>query len=179
MRLFIAIELPKELSEQISELKKKLETDYAKVNITKDNHFTLKFLGETDKADEIKEALRKAQFSSYKTKLNNVGVFPNENHINVVWIGIKPEEETIELKNRIDKVLKDFKFKDDYDFHPHLTLARVKFVKDKAKFKELLHSLKIQDSEFEVKEFKLIKSELTPEGPEYTDLAVFRANFIN
>jgi 2'-5' RNA ligase len=175
MRLFIAIELPKELNEQILELKKKLETDTAKLNITKENHFTMKFLGETDKAEEIKEALKKVKFNHYKTKLHNVGVFPNENHINVIWLGIKPEQETIELKNKIDEVLKEFKFKDEYDFHPHLTLARVKFIKDKEKFKELLHSLKTSNSEFEVKEFKLIKSELTPEGPEYTNIAVFQA----
>jgi len=175
MRLFIAIETPKELDEQISELKKRLETNDAKVNITKDNHSTLKFLGETDKADEIEETLKKVRFNPYKTKLDKIGVFPNENHINVIWAGIKPEEETIKLKKEIDNALKDFKFKDDFDFHPHLTLARVKFIKDKTKFKELLHSLKTENSEFEVKEFKLIKSELTPEGPEYTDLAVFPA----
>jgi 2'-5' RNA ligase len=177
MRLFTAIELPKELNEQIAELKEKLKTEHAGMTITKDNHFTLKFLGDVEdsKADEIKEALRKVKFDGYKTRLNSIGVFPNENYVRVVWVGLKPEEETIALKNKIDAVLKEFKFKDDYDFHPHLTLARVKFVKDKEKFKELLKSLKVKDSEFEIKEFKLIKSELKPEGPEYTDLEAFSA----
>jgi 2'-5' RNA ligase len=176
MRLFTAIELPKELEEQVSKLKEKLKTDSAGMTITKDNHLTLKFLGDVEdsKADEIKEALRKVRFSSYKTKLNNIGVFPNENYVRVVWVGLKPEEETIALKKKIDDALKDFNFKDDYDFHPHLTLARVKFVKDKEKFKELLKSLKVEGSEFEVKEFKLIKSTLMPEGPVYEDIGEFK-----
>lgn len=175
MRLFIAIELPKELGEQITELKKKLETEHAKVTITKENHLTLKFLGDVEESrvDDIKNTLKKVEFKQYKAKLDKVGVFPNEDYVRVVWIGVKPEEETIILKKKIDDALKDFKFKDDYDFHPHVTLARVKFVKDKEKFKELIHSLKTEDSEFEVNEFKLIKSELKPDGPEYTDLAVF------
>lgn len=176
MRLFIAIELPGELDEKISELKKRLDTEYAKTTLTRENHLTLKFLGETDKADEIKEKLKEVEFNSYKVKLSEIGVFPNEDNIRVVWIGVKPEEETIELKKKVDEVLKDFK--DDFEFHPHITLARVKFVKDKEKFKELLHSLKIEDSEFDVKEFKLIKSELTPEGPVYSDLEVYEAKHL-
>jgi len=180
MRLFTAIELPEELDEQISGLKKKLDSGDAKITLTKENHLTLKFLGEVEdsKADKIKEALDKIRLNSYKARLSKIGVFPNEDYIRVVWIGVKPEKETIELKKKIDSALEEFDFKDDFDFHPHITLARVKFVKNKDKFKELLHSLRVEDSEFEVKEFKLIKSELTPEGPEYTDLAVFPAKHL-
>ena len=173
MRLFIAIELPEELNNKISELKKKLDTEYAKTTLTRENHLTVKFLGEVEdsKIDEIKESLKKVEFNSYKARLNEIGVFPNEDYIRVVWVGVKPAEETIQLKEKIDDVLKDFK--DDFEFHPHITLARVKFIKDKPKFKELVKSLKIEDSEFDVKEFKLIKSELTPEGPVYSDLGVY------
>ena len=170
MRLFIAIEMPKELDEEVNELKKKLDTDYAKLTITKDNHLTLKFLGdiEESKAEDIKDSLSRIEFDKYNTRLNNIGVFPNENYIRVVWVGLKPEEETIALKEKIDGVLKDFK--DDFEFHPHLTLARVKFIKDKERFKELLKSIKSENSEFSVDEFKLIKSELKPEGPKYSEI---------
>lgn len=176
MRLFTAIELPEKLGEQMSELKKKLDSEYAKVTITKENHLTLKFLGDVEdsKAEQIKDALKGVEFKQYKAKLDKVGVFPNENYVRVVWIGVKPEEDSIVLKKKIDDVLKDFKFKDDYDFHPHITLARVKFVKDKEKFKELIHSLKTEDSEFSVNEFKLIKSTLMPEGPVYEVIKEFR-----
>ena len=175
MRLFIAIELPAELDEKINEVKKKLDTGSAKITLTKDNHLTLKFLGEVedDKVDALKEALKKVEFGSYKTKLDKTGVFPNENNIRVIWIGVKPEKETIELKKKIDDALKELNFKDDFEYKPHITLARVKFVKDKEKLKQLLGKLEFEDSEFEVKEFKLIKSELTPDGPEYTNLEAF------
>lgn len=176
MRLFIAIELPKELDLEFSSLKDKLDTGYAKINATEDNHLTLKFLGdlEENKLDTLKNVLKKVDFASFKIKLSDVGVFPNQDYVRVVWVGIKPEEETKELKKKIDSVLVDFNFKDDFDFNPHITLARVKFVADKEKFKELLSSLKFEEVEFEVKEFKLVKSELTPKGPVYEDLEVYR-----
>ena len=65
-------------------------------------------------------------------------------------------------------------FKKDTRFHPHVTLARVKFVKDKQDFIKSLKEIKIEKKSFEITEFKLIKSTLTGEGPIYEDLAVFQ-----
>lgn len=78
-----------------------------------------------------------------------------------------------ELQQQIDSELAEM-FGKDLRFHAHITLGRVKFVENKEKIKELLKT-KIPSLKFEVKEFKLIKSELTPNGPEYEDLEVFKA----
>ena len=80
--------------------------------------------------------------------------------------------EIYELQQKIDSRLADLFPKDDR-FKPHITLARVKFIKDKVKFIRELKQIKIEKKEFSVSNFKLMKSTLTPEGPVYEDLAVF------
>jgi 2'-5' RNA ligase len=95
--------------------------------------------------------------------------------IRVVWIGIEPKNTICELQKQIDEALSPL-FKKEKDFQPHITLARVKTVENKKQFAELVKNLKVKPLKFEVKEFKLIQSQLRgPEGPLYTDSAVYPA----
>jgi 2'-5' RNA ligase len=50
----------------------------------------------------------------------------------------------------------------------HLTIVRVKKVKDKKIFLEELKKIKVQNLGFSVDRFYLLKSVLKPEGPEYS-----------
>lgn len=74
-----------------------------------------------------------------------------------------------ELKQQIDKALPDFK--DDHEFHPHLTIARVKFIKNKQELIQNLKQIKIKPKTFKINNFKLYKSTLTPQGPVYEELS--------
>jgi len=173
MRTFIAIETPKEVSLTLKEIQKKFE-GLGKINFTQEPyHLTLKFLGEIseDQCTQIKDILKSIKFKPFELELTQLGVFPNENYIKVIWVGTK-DKEVNELQQQIDSKLTGM-FGKDPRFHAHITLGRVKFVQDKIRIKELLKT-KIPSLKFEVKEFKLIKSELTPEGPEYEDLEVFK-----
>ena len=175
MRLFIAIDF-EELKEFFIELQNNLPKEDAKLTLTKAYHLTLKFLGEVPETniEKIKEQLKKIKFEDFEINLNNIGVFPNENYIRVVWVGIDPKEQVIELQKNIEDSLKEFNFKKDFSFHPHITLARVKFVKDKPNFIDSLKKIKIdKNKKLMVKNFKLIRSTLTPEGPVYEDLESF------
>ncbi len=170
MRLFIAFDVSK-AKESILAAQKQLTE--AKLTLTKSFHLTLKFLGEVTpaKAEEIKQKLATVQFKPFKAHLNGTGVFPNENLIRVVWVGIEPSDTICELQNKIEEALGGEKEK---DFKPHITLARVKS-SDK-KFAEKIKKLKVEPASFEVKEFKLIESKLETEGPVYTDVARYEAS---
>ena len=175
MRLFIAIDF-NELNYQFIELQKNLPKEDVKLTLTKRYHLTLKFLGEVSETDAEKviEILKKIKFEKFEINLDDIGVFPNENYIRVVWVGVNPKKQVIELQRNIEDSLKEFNFKKDFSFHPHITLARVKFVKDKPNFIDALKKLKInKDKIIITKEFKLIKSTLSPEGPIYEDWEVF------
>ncbi|MBL7054294.1 RNA 2',3'-cyclic phosphodiesterase [Candidatus Woesearchaeota archaeon] len=176
MRLFIAIDC-KDLKEYFIKLQDMLPKEDAKLALPDNYHLTLKFLGKVPKSsvEKINGLLRKIKIKKFKVSLDKIGFFPNENYIRVVWIGISPKEPFIELQKNIEDSLKEFNFKKGSEFQPHITLARVKSVENKKEFMRALKNMKVDDNKkIEVKQFKLIKSTLTPEGPVYEDLEVFK-----
>ncbi len=174
MRLFIAIDF-NELKDYFCGLQGKVDKSLAKLKEVSAFHLTLKFLGEVpdDKVDLIKERLRGIKFKPFSLSLDKIGVFPNENYIRVVWVGVEPKEEVVELQSKTEDSLEEFGFKKDFKFHPHITLARVRFVSDKGKFVRNLKDIKVDDNKVEVKDFRLVKSVLKPEGPVYEDIEIF------
>jgi len=175
MRLFVAFDISEEAKKHLQEIQKKLQTDNTKLTLAKNFHLTLKFLGEVmpAQAEEIKKLLQNIEFKPFVAKLDGTGAFPNENYIRVVWVGIEPSDVIKELQQKIDTILEKL-FPKEKDFQPHITLARVKYIKDKKQFAEQIKKLDVKPISFEVKEFKLIESKLQgKEGPLYTDLAIY------
>ncbi|HLF54873.1 MAG TPA: RNA 2',3'-cyclic phosphodiesterase [Candidatus Nanoarchaeia archaeon] len=174
MRLFIAFEVSKEAGQHLSLLQKQLVTDNAKITLAKVFHLTLKFLGEVSpaKAEEVRKRLESIKFEPFTASLDGTGVFPSESSVRVVWVGLEPKDIICNLQKQIDEALHGL-FPKEKEFQPHITLARVKTVKDKKQFAEHIKSLKVKPISFEVKHIKLIESQLTGEGHVYRDIAVF------
>jgi 2'-5' RNA ligase len=174
MRLFIAFDIPESVKEQLVSIQKKIKTE-AKISWVKaeNMHLTLKFLGEVDegKVDDIKQRLGKVSFKPFEASVSEIGVFPSENYVRVIWVGLKDDKSMQKLAQDIREALPEFK--DDYEFKAHLTIARVKFVKDKKALVEELKKLKPKPEKFKVENFKLYKSTLTREGPVYEEVGVF------
>ena len=170
MRAFIAIDVPDTISCKLKEFQIKVK-GLGNITFPNEFHLTLKFLGEISEKqiENIKNNLKKVKFKPFDLELTEIGSFPNDKRINILWVGIKPAGRVIELQQEIEKNLDGFS--KDLRFHPHLTIGRVKFVKDKDGIKRLLNS-KIE-GKFRAENFKLIKSELMPNGPKYMDLGVY------
>ena len=79
----------------------------------------------------------------------------------------------LHLQKSIDAVLSPL-FKKEKDFKAHITLARVKFIEDKANFMKMLGNIMVEKRKIEVNEFLLVKSELKPAGHIYTVIAKFQ-----
>lgn len=173
MRLFIAIELPEEVKDYLIELQKQFTDIKAKFVRKEQMHLTLKFLGETEKLDEIKEKLSEVKTEPFETALSELGVFPSENYVRVLWVGLKNSEKIIELQKKIDSSLSEIGFARDKRFHSHVTLARIKFIQDKPGFVKKLKETKVEEKGFKVEKVYLIKSTLTREGPVYETLGEF------
>jgi len=175
MRLFIAVDF-NELKAYFNELQRLLPKN-AKLSLTKTFHITLKFLGEVqpDDAERTIELLKKIKFTPFAVCMESIGIFPTEDYIRIVWVGIHPEEKVLELQKNIDELLKGL-FKKEKAFKAHITLARVKYPEDKKQFLEQLKRIKVENKRVEIKNFKLIKSTLNPKGPIYEDLAVFNSD---
>ena len=173
MRLFIALDF-EELRDYFKGLQSKIDSSLAKVSLTNAYHITLKFLGEVEesKVDKIKEALGTVNFEQLKLTLSGIGFFPSENYIRVVWVGIKENDIVNELQKRVDVALEKM-FSRDKRFHPHITLARVKFVKDRENFVKSLKELKVEEKKIIIDKIKLIKSVLGREGAVYETVEEF------
>jgi len=179
MRLFIAFDISEEAKKELEMLQsniKKSSENNAKLSFVKEFHLTMKFLGDVNenKVEEIKERLQKVRFDKFTAVFDDAGIFPSESYIRVVWIGLSPEDKITLLQQKIEESLKGM-FPKDNRFLPHLTLARVKFVKDKKAFIESIKKLKPEKISFEVNSFKLIQSTLTKEKPIYEVLGEFKA----
>lgn len=175
MRLFIAIDF-NELKDYFIEMQQQLPKN-AKLSLTKSFHITLKFLGEVqpDEAETIINILKNIKFQEFSIFLDSIGIFPTEDYIRVVWVSIKPEDKILELQKGIDDSLIKL-FKKEKDFKAHITLARVKYPEDKKAFIQQIKNIKVENKKIEVKDFRLVKSTLTPKGAIYEDLAIFNSN---
>lgn len=176
MRLFIAFEIPEDVSTSLSALQEKIRFD-GKATKPKTFHLTLKFLGEVEKEklSILIEELSKVQFNPFEANLSHIGAFPNTNNPRVVWIGLEPQDTINELQKKIDLATQKLGFDPDNRFHPHLTLARIKFIKNRKEFADMLDNLSPTKGSFKLDSFKLIKSTLTPNGPVYEVLHPFDA----
>ncbi len=62
----------------------------------------------------------------------------------------------------------------EYDtFTPHVTLAKIKFIRNKEKLKEQLERIEIKKLNFNVESFQLKKSKPTPKGLIYETIEEF------
>ncbi|MBI3026532.1 RNA 2',3'-cyclic phosphodiesterase [Candidatus Woesearchaeota archaeon] len=174
MRLFVAVDF-NGLKGYFSELQSYLPQN-VKLMCTKSFHLTLKFLGEVhpDNVNPIINRLKSIKFQSFTVFLHSIGVFPTENYIRVVWVGLEPEDKVSELQKQIDEALIAM-FKKEKGSKAHITLARAKSIEDKKQFLNQLKGIKIENKKAEIKDFRLIKSTLTPQGPAYDDLEIFEA----
>ena len=176
MRTFICIDFPLEIEKEIERIQKIILKKKFTGKITEsDNlHLTLKFLGEIsqEKLEEVKIELGKVQFEELNLALGQVGAFAHNNMPRIVWIKILG---AYKLQSQIDNALIDM-FPKEARFMSHVTLARVKYVKDKKDFIDYVNQIKPMKLKFKIPGFKLKESKLNPSGPEYITLEEYFAD---
>ena len=171
MRLFIAIDIDNYLHKEILRYHSDINEDG--LRLTSSFHITLKFLGEVSKEQQvnIENSLKKIKHSKLKLTTSQIGFFPNKNHIRVVWL-----EALKKLQEKVEFALEKFNFKKEFDFHPHITIARVSYLKDKKAFLDKVDKSNIKKHELNVDNFKLYESTLTSTGPIYKILKEYKLN---
>ena len=172
MRTFVAIEVNnKDVLNSIHKIQTELNIKAKPVELY-NMHFTVQFLGEVSEETigKISDALNSIEFSAFSISFASIGVFPKPNFPRVIWIGTNDGvNELEELAEMIRSKLSDIGFSPDKKFKPHVTIFRVK-----NKIEDLPSKLeKFSSCSFGkqlISEIKLKKSELTYQGPIYTDL---------
>lgn len=138
-------------------------------------HLTLWFLGELrrEKLEAVLKEVSRVKFREFELRVKGLGYFPGGARINVVWLGV--EDPGGMLKNILGQLVNGlgrvgFKY-DERGFTPHLTIARVKQIRDKQRALETIGRLKdLEAGSQTVSAIKVKRSQLTSSGPIYTDL---------
>ncbi|MEA1924326.1 MAG: RNA 2',3'-cyclic phosphodiesterase [Candidatus Altiarchaeota archaeon] len=179
-RLFIAIPLPYRFHETVADLQDRIN-GFGKLKPVKPEnvHLTLKFLGNV-KGERIQEIEDRLSFireiHSFNISVCGLGAFPKNKSPRVIWVGVGDGFDEIKnLQGKIDSSLEGAGFDRDMRFHPHYTLARVKFLNNKAGLMDFIRGKRLLAfGEHSVERVVLMESRLAPKGSEYSVVREFR-----
>lgn len=182
LRCFVAFDLSSpEIAEKIVLVQRELESQGidGKPVDPEMIHITLQFLGEIspEYVRMVSEQLSTIVFRPFTARLKGIGFFPGGGRINVIWVGVEePQGVIYQVQREVSSRLSKLGLRPDKEFKPHVTIYRVKSVRNKSSVLSLLERLKEQEfGEVCVDKLKLKKSTLTPQGPIYEDLLVVEA----
>jgi 2'-5' RNA ligase len=185
VRSFIAISLPDNVRAELTSLEEKLKArrhPFVKWVDPESMHLTLKFLGNVmvDSVPQIVEAMSRVAMSRshFKLEVAGTGAFPSWQRPQVVWVGVGGELDKLNaLQKGLEFALSPLGFPPEArSFSAHLTLGRLRdrvTSDDRRRFAEFAQKVEFKASlAFEVSAVRLMKSQLTPAGPIYSELAV-------
>jgi RNA 2',3'-cyclic 3'-phosphodiesterase len=180
-RLFAAIKIlpDKYFLDHLNQLKTQLSHEKIKWVEDYNIHITLKFFGDTEikKIPEIEHVLQQIAscHSLFAFRLVNLGIFGSKYDPKVIWAGIEPYDHIVNLMKDIHTGLKTIGYEPDrQNLVPHLTIGRIKGLKDKQFFQRTIEKFReISSSEMSATEFLLYESILKREGPVYIPLNTF------
>jgi len=185
-RAFIAIDTPPAFKIQIEEILTELNAIHLPVRWEKPYklHLTLKFLGDIDSGnlEKVKTALHEiaSKYKPFWVRYSGFGFFPNPGNPRIIWVGCTPLSPDLEhLYGDIEDSCNKLGFeKEKREFHPHITIGRVKQRSGKgrgpvADLTNRVENITFHTIEDEAHSILLMKSDLRPGGSEYSILKQF------
>lgn len=185
MRLFVALEIPSAVRDNLAALIQELRGADASSSKNKarwvraeNQHVTLKFIGNVDagKLGAIRAALGEVSAGgAVELRFRGVGFFPNEKRPRVLWAGIVASPNLAPLAAGIEGRLEKLGIpRETREFSPHLTLVRFDPPGVSEKLRAAAHENAAREfGTVRTGEFHLFESETLPTGAEYTRLSSF------
>jgi 2'-5' RNA ligase len=175
IRSFIALPLSGDVQREIALVQSELKSTQADVkwDMSDKFHITLKFLGDIDaeRGPLIAAELEKSIGSSLAFDLTflNLGAFPNVERPRVIWIGTQDIQQVPLLQQKVERVCESLGFaKEDRQFHAHVTLGRVRGLRNLDRLTAKLKSITFKPLIARCSEIHIMRSELKPTGSVYT-----------
>ncbi|HWR35477.1 MAG TPA: RNA 2',3'-cyclic phosphodiesterase [Clostridia bacterium] len=182
MRLFVGIDIEEPIRKRITQFVDDLRKFAPELRFVgpETYHVTLKFIGETNKLEEIRRALSDVRSAQFPIDFRSYGFFPGAKNPRVFWIGIQAPVALQQLATAVDNVVAPLGFeRADSPLSPHLTLARSGSGRPRSlsgdrpnqKFQRIQERLaSAPEPEFgtmAAREFFLYESRLSPRGAQY------------
>jgi RNA 2',3'-cyclic 3'-phosphodiesterase len=180
-RVFCAIEIPAAARRAVLQHVEKLKQAVpdARASWARENtlHLTLKFLGSLpiSAVNDLSGAATSAVsgLAPFSLRLEQAGVFPKPSQPRVLWIGVNDTEGgLLRLQRTLEKEAARAGFeKEAREFHPHLTIARIRNPSEGRALANLHTATHFQPLDFDVAELLVIRSELSSAGSKYTTVS--------
>ena len=143
-------------------------------------HITLKFCGErpSETVDMLLENLKNIRPTGpFEINFEGIGGFPDLVRPRVAWAGIREDTEHLQaIRNEVEKAaLKASIPKENKKYTPHITVGRRNSnLPLPEKILSSMESEALVTEPWTVREIILMRSELSPMGPRYTPLGLFK-----
>ena len=143
-------------------------------------HLTLKFLGELppNTLELAKEGLTEAVAGGapFRLSFQGLGAFPELARPRVLWVGVVEGTQAAQgLQARVEAALARRGFaQEERPYSSHLTIGRVREPRGLAGLQEAMaRDAEMEFGRLEVRALSLMRSDLSPAGARYTELAAF------
>lgn len=143
-------------------------------------HLTLKFLGELppEALEPVKEGLAEAVAGAapFSLRFHGLGAFPGLARPRVLWVGVAEGGPAAQaLQARVEGALTRRGFaREERPYSPHLTIGRVREPRGLSALQQAItRDAKAEFGRLDVRGLSLMRSDLSPGGSRYTELAAF------
>lgn len=180
MRVFVAVDISAEVRREVSRRIDFLRSKFSNLRVGWDKpeklHLTLKFLGGIDEQQlqDLIIATEKAVqgISPFELTIAGANVFPFKGRARVLWLDIAKGKETLKkLNERLEDECLAVGFeRGEHEYTPHLTIARLREPHNSAELAKLHVTTHFPAISFQVNEIIIMKSDLSPQGSNYTSL---------
>ena len=173
MRLFVGLSIPRSVAEGIFLIQAGVPG--ARWQTREQLHLTLRFIGEVDGRDgnAIDEMLSAISAPTFTLELRGVGEFGGKNP-HAIWAGVRDAAPLKHLNRKIENAIQRIGLPaDERKFTPHVTLARLRGSPRERVIDYLADHALYASSAFDVNEFILYSSTLTPNGSLYVPERVY------
>jgi 2'-5' RNA ligase len=167
MRLFVALALPDAVTAGLELIQAGVPG--ARWQTREQMHLTLRFIGEVDGRDaaSIDDALSVLSVPALTLQLRGVGEFGGKRP-HALWVGVAPNEALLHFQRKIETALQRIGLEaEPRKFTPHVTLARLRATPSGRVVDYLADHALYASAPFEVGEFILYSSHLSPNGSLY------------
>lgn len=183
MRIFIALDIPAEVREHLSQYEDRVRRFAPDARWTRIEslHVTLKFVGEVSdaKVTEIKTTLAPIKAQPFQVEFKEIGFFPNPRSARVFWAGVSASDALPQLASTIEGAVEKLGIpREKRAYHAHLTLARAPESSGARYCFRLLQEQLSDDAPpqfgtMTAQEFFLYQSQIMRGGARYTKLQRF------
>lgn len=175
-RLFVAIDLPDKIKDQILRLRQD-DLPPGRWSQRETLHLTLHFIGDAPAAvaRAYQKVLGEVEAAAFDLRIQGLGQFPTDDRPRVIWAGAQNTPDLRALHEAVGLALESEGYRRERRrFHPHITLMRFrKPIRRGLASRWLQAHIDFYAEPFRVEEFALFESDLRPSGAVYTKRGVY------